>query len=286
MAEVLPGKKPIYYDGGMGSLLMKNGMSPGMRSDEMNTLHPEVVEKIHRSYIEAGSELLCTNTFSLCSILHKMTDEQLQKSVCDAVSIARAAAGDKGMVGLDIGPTGEFMEPYGDLTYEEAYRRFQRMAVCGEKAGADYICIETMSAPDELKAAVLAAAENTKLGVLATMTFRASGLTITGASVEEFAELANTLPLLAAGLNCSEEPARMLPAAKRLAALLQKPLIIKLNAGLPDEHGTYSLSPEAYAGQLMAYMPLMPRIVGGCCGTTPDYIAAVKAAFENEREEI
>lgn len=279
MRKHLPQTTPLIFDGGMGSLLMKNGMTSGMRSDEMNQLHPEVVEAIHHSYVEAGSEILCTNTFSVCSIIHKLSDEALESAVADAVAIAKRAAGEKVLVGLDIGPTGEFMEPYGELTYEEAYQRFSRMVVCGEKAGADLVCIETMSAVEEARAAVQAAVDYTQLGILVTMTFRDNGKTFTGCSAEEFANLVNAYPVEAAGLNCSQQPEDMLPTVKRLAALLKKPLIIKLNAGLPDEHGVYSLTPEAYVRQLEAYREFPVKIVGGCCGTTPAHIAAVKKAF-------
>ena len=282
MARMLPDLPLIWFDGGMGSLLMRSGMEPGMRSDQMNETRPQAVESIHQAYVDAGSGLLCTNTFSLSSVVSGMRDDELQTSVNAAVNIARRAAGTRAMVGLDVGPTGEFMEPYGDLTYEAAYERFRRLTVCGEKAGVDYVCIETMSAADELKAAVLAAAENTGLGILATMTFREDGRTFTGFSVEEFAELANGLPLLAAGVNCSSAPDRMLPAVTRLAAVLKKPLIVKLNAGLPDENGAYDVTPEAFAAAMLPYRTLGVRVLGGCCGTTPAYIAALRRAFESE----
>ena len=201
----------------MGSLLMKRGMTPGMRTDEMNQAHPEAVESIHRAYAEAGSDILYTNTFSLSSRLAVMADEELDAAVADAVAIARRAAEGRALAALDVGPTGEFMEPYGALTYGIAYSRFRRLAVSGERAGADLICVETMSAPDELRAAVTAAAENTKLDIVATMTFAETGLTYTGFSIEEFGEMANGLPLLAAGVNCSRDPEQMLPAITRLA---------------------------------------------------------------------
>lgn len=280
MAQWLHDEGIIYCDGGMGSLLMKQGMTPGMRTDEMNQAHPEAVESIHRAYAEAGSDILYTNTFSLSSRLRDISDTELERAVADAVAIAKRAAGGKALAALDVGPTGEFMEPYGALTYEIAYSRFARLAVIGAKAGADLICAETMSAPDEMKAAVLAAAENTELDVLATMTFAETGLTYTGYSIEEFGELANALPVAAAGVNCSREPKEMLPAVTRLAKILTKPLIVKLNAGLPDGQGKYSVGPEEYAAQLLPYRDLGVRVIGGCCGTTPDYIRAVKRAME------
>ncbi|MBR6951869.1 MAG: homocysteine S-methyltransferase family protein [Oscillospiraceae bacterium] len=281
MAHWLEEKKIVFCDGGMGSLLMKRGMTPGMRTDEMNQAHPEAVESIHRAYAEAGSDILYTNTFSLSSRLAVMADEELDAAVADAVAIARRAAEGRALAALDVGPTGEFMEPYGALTYGIAYSRFRRLAVSGERAGADLICVETMSAPDELRAAVTAAAENTKLDIVATMTFAETGLTYTGFSIEEFGEMANGLPLLAAGVNCSRDPEQMLPAITRLARILRRPLVVKLNAGLPDGQGRYSVGPEEYAEQLRPYRELGVRIVGGCCGTTPEYIRAVKRAMES-----
>lgn len=280
MAQWLDEKEIVYCDGGMGSLLMKEGMTPGMRTDEMNQAHPEAVESIHRAYVEAGSDILYTNTFSLSSRLRDMEDEELDEAVAAAVAIAKRAAEGKALVALDVGPTGDFMEPYGALTYEIAYNWFARLTVSGARSGADLICIETVSAPDELKAAVMAAAENTSLGIMATMTFAETGLTYTGYSVEEFGEMANSLPVLAAGVNCSREPKVMLPAVTRLAGILKKPLIIKLNAGLPDERGRYGVEPEEYAEQLLPYRELGAKIIGGCCGTTPDYIRAVKRAMD------
>lgn len=271
--------KTVFFDGGMGTMLMKRGMKQGMRSDLMNVQFPETVEQIHREYVEAGSQILCTNTFSTSSPALKGTGYTAEEVIRSAVDLAKKAAEGRALVAMDIGPTGELMDPLGDLTFELAYGRFKEQATLGEKAGADLITVETMSSPDELRAAVLAASDNTALDILATMTFRADGRTFLGYPVEEFAALANELPVIAAGMNCSEEPAAMLPAAERLAALLKKPLIMKLNAGIPNGDGSYTVSPEMYAEQLRLYLSLNVKLVGGCCGTTPEYIRAIRKVF-------
>lgn len=280
MIEKLFGDRTVLFDGGMGTLLMKNGLRPGMRSDMMNIEHPEVVEKIHRDYIAAGSRIICTNSFSSCSETLEGSGVTAEEMITAAVDIAKRAAGDKAFVALDIGPTGEFMEPYGDLTYERAYGRFLEQAAIGKKAGADLIAIETMTDITELKAAI-DAADKTGLDIFATMTFNADGRTFTGCRVEEFGEFINGMPVAAAGINCSRSPAEMFGTAEKLAAILKKPLIIKLNAGLPDgKTGEYTVGPEEFGRQMRQYRSLGVKVAGGCCGTTPEHIAVLKELFD------
>lgn len=280
MTEKLLTKKTVFYDGGMGTLLMKNGLLPGMRSDMMNIEHPEVVEKIHRDYVEAGSEIICTNSFSSCSETLAGFGVTAEQVITAAVDIARRAAGSRAMVALDIGPTGEFMEPYGDLTYERAFNRFYEQASIGKKAGADMAAIETMADLAEMKAAI-DAAEKAGLDIFATMTFNPNGKTYTGCSIEDFGKFINDMPVAAAGINCSRSPEEMYPTAEKLAAILKKPLIIKLNAGLPDGiTGEYTVTPEMYAKQMVPYKDLNVKVVGGCCGTTPAHISALKTVFD------
>ena len=281
MLNELLKKDFVYMDGGMGTMLMARGMKAGERSDLMNIHHPETVYVIQREYVSAGSEILCSNSFSSCSETLEGTEVTANDVIGAAIEIAKRAADGKALAAVDIGPTGHLMEPYGDLTYEQAYLRFREQAVLGEKAGADLAMVETMSDINELRAAVNAVLENTSLPVFATMTFRDHGKTFIGCSVEEFAEYINETPVLAAGLNCSMSPADMLPVAKKLAAVLKKPMIAKLNAGLPDgKTGAYDVTPEIFAQQMLAYKELGVKIVGGCCGTTPAHIAALKKAFE------
>ena len=281
MLKKLLEHKFVYFDGGMGTMLMERGMKPGERTDMMNINHPEIVLGIQSEYISAGSEILCSNSFSSCSESLDGTGVTAEEMIAAAVGIAKKAAGGKALVAVDIGPTGKLLEPYGDVTYEQVYERFREQAVLGEKAGADMASIETMSDLNELRAAVSAVLENTNLPVFATMTFRDNGKTFLGVSVREFAEYINETPVVAAGMNCSMSPADMLPVAKELAGLLKKPMIVKLNAGMPDgKTGKYDVTPEIFAQQMLSYKALGVKIVGGCCGTTPDHIKALKEAYE------
>ena len=281
MLKKLLEKDFVYMDGGMGTMLMSRGMTAGERSDMMNILHPDTVYGIQREYVLSGSEILCSNSFSSCSETLEGTGVSAEDMINAAVSVAKKASDGKALVAIDIGPTGQLMEPYGDFTYEQAYLRFREQAVLGEKAGADLAMVETMSDINELKAAVNAVLENTSLPVFATMTFRDNGRTFIGCSAEEFAEYINDTPVIAAGMNCSMSPADMYPVAEKLSKLLKKPMIAKMNAGLPDGiTGKYDVTPDVFAQQMLEYKELGVKIVGGCCGTTPEHIASLKKAFE------
>ena len=274
-------KDVVIMDGGMGTMLIKRGMTAGQRSDMMNIEQPEVVTGIQREYVEAGSEILCSNSFSSCSEALEGTGTTAEEVITAAINIAKKASCGKALVAVDIGPTGKLLEPYGDATYEEVYARFREQAVLGEKAGADLAMVETMSDLTELRAAVSAVLENTSLPVFATMTFREHGKTFIGCSVEEFAEYINETPVVAAGMNCSMAPEDMYPVAEKLSKLLKKPMIAKMNAGLPDGiTGEYDVTPEIFAQQMEKYKELGVKIVGGCCGTTPDHIKALKTVYE------
>lgn len=271
----------VYMDGGMGTMLIKRGMIAGQRSDMMNIEKPDVVFGIQREYVEAGSEILCSNSFSSCSEALEGTGVTAEEMITAAINIAKKASDGKALVAVDIGPTGKLLEPYGDVTYEEVYERFREQAMLGEKAGADLAVVETMSDLTELRAAVNAVLENTNLPVFATMTFREHGKTFIGCSVEDFAEYINETPVLAAGLNCSMSPEDMYPVAEKLSKLLKKPMIAKMNAGLPDGiTGEYDVTPEIFARQMEKYKELGVKIVGGCCGTTPEHIKALKEVYE------
>ncbi len=272
-------RKYIFYDGGLGTMLQKRGLARGARSDLMNMTAPDTVLSIQRAYAEAGSDIICTNSFSSCDGGLDGSGYTPEQVVSASVEIAKRAGGGRTLTALDIGPIGEFIEPYGELEFEEAYERFKSHALAGAAAGADLAAVETMSDPEEMRAAVTAVLENTGLPVFATMTFDRTGRTFFGYSVEDFAALAKELGVTAAGLNCSYAPADMLDAAKRFADKCELPIIIKLNAGIPDAHGDHAVGPELFAEQMQAYKELGVKIVGGCCGTTPDHIRALRASF-------
>jgi len=273
-------RKYVFFDGAMGTMLQKYGLKPGEKPDPMCITAPDAVEKVHRMYVEAGSDIICTNTFGSNALNLKGTGFTTGEIIKAAVAIAKKACGETAKVALDIGPTGQILEPAGDLEFDEAYELFKEMAMAGEAAGADFAAIETMSDPGELKAAVTAVTDNTKLPVLVTMTFEKSGYTYMGCTPEKFVETAESLGVAALGLNCSLEPGEMFETAERIAKATKLPLIIKPNAGLPDSiSGDYHTGAREFAEQMSRYAALGVKIIGGCCGTTPEYIKELKLEF-------
>ena len=270
----------IFYDGAMGTMLQKCGLKPGERPDVLNITAPDAVENVHRLYVDAGSDIICTNTFGANANALRGTQYSPAHVISAAVEIAKRAAGGRAKVALDIGPLGVLVEPIGDLEFDRAYELFKEQAVAGEEAGADYAAIETMSDLSELEAAVRAVKENTGLPLLATMTFDKSGCTYLGCTPESFAESAERLGASAVGLNCSLAPAEMFETAVRIANASGLPLIVKPNAGLPDSRsGLYSIGPAEFAQQLLRFAEIGVKIVGGCCGTTPEYITELVRVF-------
>ena len=274
----------IFFDGAMGTMLQKRGLKPGDRPDIMNMDAPEVVESVHRMYVDAGSDIICTNTFGANAKALRGTGYAPGDIISAAVAIAKRAGRGAVKIALDIGPIGVLLEPMGDLEVDSAYELFKEQAVAGDRAGADIAAIETMSDISELKAAISAVVENTNLPVMATMTFDKTGRTYIGVAPEEFAQAAQKLGAAAVGLNCSLAPIEMIETAGRLAKATDLPLIIKPNAGLPDgETGLYSLGPEEFAEQMVRLAQVVPSsrriIVGGCCGTSPEYIKELRRMF-------
>ena len=272
--------KYIFYDGAMGTMLYKHGLKSGEKPDLMNIKAPEAVESIHRMYVEAGSDIVCTNTFGSNSLNLEGTGYSPTEIITAAVGAAKKACAEKAKVALDIGPLGHLLEPAGDIEFERAYELFKEMAIIGEKAGVDFVAIETMSDIEELKAAMTAVKENTKLPILATMSFEKSGYTYMGCTPEIFVETAEEIGAAAIGLNCSLEPIEMLATAERIAKVTKLPLIVKPNAGLPDGvSGEYHTGAQDFAKQMTGFAKIGAKIIGGCCGTTPEYIKELKKAY-------
>ena len=243
----------------------------GERPEALCITDPDVVENVHRQYIESGSSIIYANTFGANS--HKLagtgyhTDEIIKAAVSAAKKAASGASGPakNRYVALDIGPIGELLEPYGTLTFEEAYDIYREMIVSGAEAGADLIVFETMTDLYEVKAGVLAAKENCSLPVFVTMTFESGGRTFTGCSVEAMACTLEGLGVDALGINCSLGPDEIFPIAERLAACTALPLIVKANAGLPDpETETYDVTPSDFAASMKKYDKLGLKFTGGC----------------------
>ena len=288
------GKELLFFDGGMGTLLQEKGLAPGELPETWNISRPEVIKEIHKRYIEAGSDIVLTNTFGANALKFHAEGCSLEDIVKTAVDLAKKAAdeadtissGHSGISGrkrtvytaLDIGPTGKLLKPMGDLDFETAYEAFREVMVWGEEAGADLIHIETMSDTYELKAAVLAAKENTSLPVFATAIFDERRKLLTGADVPSVIALLEGLRVDALGINCGMGPEQMLPVVEEYIKYSSLPVIVKPNAGLPkqrDGHTYYDVSPEEFAGYMGKIVSMGACVIGGCCGTTPDHIQAM-----------
>lgn len=268
----------ILLDGAMGTMLQAAGLGLGERPELFGLEHPEVVEGVHRAYLEAGSRVLYANTFGANA--HKLsgTGYTVEEVIAANVSTARRVAGDRAKVALDVGPIGELLEPLGTLSFEEAYEIYGQMVRAGEAAGADLVAFETMTDLAEVRAAVLAAREQSekRLPIWVTMSFEATGRTFTGTTVACMACTLSALGVDAMGINCSLGPKEILPLIREMGEWTAKPLIVKPNAGLPDPAtGQYDMDAAEFARQMEAFTALGVHILGGCCGTTPAFIRAL-----------
>lgn len=281
MFEERLGKELLFFDGGMGTLLQEKGLKPGELPETWNVDRKEEIIEIHRSYCEAGSDIVLTNTFGANALKFHDGSYSLKEIVTSAVENARegirqaAKEGRENYVALDIGPTGKLLKPMGDLDFEDAYEAFKEVMVYGAQAGADFIHIETMSDTYEVKAAVLAAKEGTNLPVTVTMIFDEKGKLLTGGDVPSVVAMLEGLGVNALGLNCGLGPKQMLPILKEVMRYASVPVIVKPNAGLPkqrDGETYYDVEPEEFAGLLGEIVDLGACAVGGCCGTTPEHI--------------
>ena len=271
----------VILDGAMGTMLQKGGMKPGEIPELLNLTRPQLVQDIQHAYVEAGSRIIFANTFGANGHKLAKTGHTVLEVVMAAVNNARRAANgrDDVQIAVDIGPLGELLEPMGTLSFEAAYALFREMAVAGEKSGADLAVIETMTDLQEARAALLAVKENTSLPAIVTMSFDESGRTFTGCTVASMARTLTGLGADAIGVNCSLGPKQLLPLVEELCRNTTLPVVVKPNAGLPDPvDGHYDLSAEDFAEAMLPMLELGVSIVGGCCGTDPDYIRALAAA--------
>lgn len=274
-------KGPLFLDGGMGTLLQEMGLKPGELPERWNIKEQEAVISIHRQYYEAGSDIVLTNTFGANALKFHDTDYTLESVIKRAVENAQKARKQAGVedgehyVALDMGPTGKLLKPMGYVSFEEAYEAFVKTVKIGEKAGADLIHIETMSDTYEVKAAVLAAKEQTNLPVFVTLIFDERGKLLTGADVPAAVAMLEGLRVDALGINCGLGPKQMLPILRELRKWTSLPIIVKPNAGLPKEKDgqtCYDVTPDAFASQMEELVQEGACIIGGCCGTTPEHI--------------
>lgn len=279
--QVLRGEQFLLFDGAMGTMLQRRGLVAGEQSEMLCLSDPDAITAIHRAYVEAGSQAVTTNTFGA-------NREKLGEAatVDEVFAAAIACARDAGAryVAADLGPTGELLDPLGDLTFEEAYELFAEQAQAAEAHGADLIIIETMAALDEIEAAVRAAQDNSSLPVFATMTFAANGHTFLGTTPVEAARALGELGVEALGINCSLGPTELGPFVLEMLAEASCPVIVQANAGLPKMVGgevTYPVAPDEYTAAVRPMVEAGARIIGGCCGTDPSYIEALASLIES-----
>ena len=274
------GKELLFLDGGMGTLLQKEGLMPGELPENWNIEKPEVIQRIHRDYVEAGSQIVLTNTFGANAVKYHGQKYTLKQVVDAAVANAKSA-GEEAVVALDVGPTGKLLAPMGDVSFEDAYEAFREVMIYGEQAGAALIHIETMSDTYETKAAVLAAKENTSLPVFVTLIFDERGKLLTGGDVPSVVALLEGLRVDAIGMNCGMGPKQMLSILTEFRKYTSLPIIVKPNAGLPkqkDGETYYDITPEEFSIALQEIVRQGACVIGGCCGTTPEHICAMTKA--------
>lgn len=283
LREIL-GKEIIILDGAMGTALQKYGLKEGERPDVLSVIKPELVQSLHKSYVDAGAMIISTNTFVTNRYKLKGSGFTVEQVVTNAVAAAKAAAGGSAFVALDVGPIGEMLAPAGSLSFGECIDIFKEIITHGANAGVDLIFIETIFDLYELKAAVLAAKESCNLPVFASMTFQENARTFTGCPASAAALLLDGLGVDAIGVNCSLGPAQLYETVKEIASFTSLPLIVKPNAGLPnlEGEGSYNISPEQFAAELDKFRILGASIFGGCCGTTPEYIQTLSKALSGK----
>jgi 5-methyltetrahydrofolate--homocysteine methyltransferase len=284
--------KFIILDGAMGTMLQNAGMLAGEYPECYNFTHQELVYKLHKAYLDAGANVILTNTFGANAFKAGAIGHSVKDTIAQAVSIAKKAVLDSSsmdrkserFIALDIGDLGQLMEPLGTLSFERAYVVFTEIIQAGVNAGVDLIFFETMNDIYELKAGILAAKEHSELPILCSMNFQENGRTLTGTDPETMVYILEGLGVDALGLNCSLEPKKMIPLVHRLLAVASIPVIVKPNAGLPRSIKGRSVSgidPVEFAEDMKQFARMGAKIVGGCCGTTPEYIAKLFESLQS-----
>lgn len=278
-------KRILMLDGAMGTMLQARGLPPGQCPESFNLERPDVLEEVHRAYVEAGSDIIQTNTFG--GTHFKLQEYGLGDKVeainAAAVMAARRAAGNQALVAVSVGPTGRLLRPYGDVEFDDLYEAFKTQIVAAARAGADLISIETMTDIGELRAALIAARENTNLPILAHLTFEPNGRTLMGTDPVTAALTIEALGATAVGANCSGGARQLLPLIEQMAAVTSLYVSVEPNAGLPQlihDKTVFPEKPDEMAGYALELRAAGANIIGGCCGTTPDHIRAMAQAVK------
>lgn len=271
------GRKPLFFDGAMGTILQEKGLAAGEAPELWNLLHPKDVLSVHISYLEAGVDIISANTFGANPFKCQENGVEPEEVIAAGVRLAHQAVeqAGHGVVALDIGPSGKLLFPMGDLAFEEAVNAFAQMASAGADAGADCVLIETMNDLYEVKAALLGVKEATSLPVFVTTTFDESGKLLTGGDIKAVAAVLEGLGADAIGMNCGLGPKQMLALIKELRSLTSLPLVVNPNAGLPrerDGHTFFDVGPEEFSSCMKEIVLAGAWVIGGCCGTTPEHL--------------
>ncbi|MCI8551623.1 MAG: dihydropteroate synthase [Lawsonibacter sp.] len=279
--KLLKAPGPVILDGGMGTMLQAKGLALGEHPELAALEHPDWLLEIHRAYVEAGTQILCANTFGANREKLKRTGKTVEEVIPPSIALAREAAAGRALVALDLGPTGQLLEPTGSLDFETAVDIFAQEVRAAVSAGADLVMIETMTDLQECRAALLAVKENSDLPVLVSMTYEERGRTFLGHSPACAALTLEGMGADAIGVNCSLGPREMPALVEELTRWTTLPLSVKPNAGLPDPGGAgYDITAEQFAQAMAELAELGVKCYGGCCGTTPEYIARLCQALE------
>ena len=275
----------ILLDGATGSELRRRGMPVGIATELWAWEHPDIVTELQREYVDAGSDIIYAPTFSAnrLSLRARGIEDRIEALNADLVVLSRRAAGDRALVAGDLAPTGQSLEPIGTLTYEALFDVYREQIELLNKAGVDLIVAETMMSIDETVCAVEAARDVCDLPVLCTLTMEADGHLMFGGTAAEAVETLQAVGASAVGLNCSVGPDQLEAVVRGMKAVAEVPVIAKPNAGIPviDAQGLahYSMGPEAFVKAMRALVEAGAQIVGGCCGTNPEYIRLLNAAL-------
>ena len=277
----------VILDGGMGTILQSKGLLPAEKPETWNIKNPDIIKDIHKSYFDAGSNVVNTNTFG--ANLLNFTYDELDRIIKNAVEIARCARDESSssaekFIALDVGPSGRLLKPYGDFDFEEAVELFAQTIRLGVKYGVDLITIETVNDSYETKAALLAAKENSKLPVIVTNAYGEDGKLMTGATPEAMVAMLEGMGADAIGANCSLGPVQLIPVIERLLDCASVPVILKPNAGLPrtiNGETVFDITADEFAETVKSLVLKGVRVVGGCCGTTPEYIGKLRECLNN-----
>ncbi|ABR33580.1 homocysteine S-methyltransferase family protein [Clostridium beijerinckii] len=278
----------LIFDGAMGTMLQKKGLKLGENPEILNLKEPYIIEEIHREYISSGANVITTNTFGANELKLKLCGLVVEEAIDAAVNIAKKTKGNsETYIALDVGPIGELLETMGTLSFDRAYEIFKRQIIQGVKSGVDIILIETMTDLYELKAAVLAAKENSSLPIFCTMTFEENLRTFTGCTPEAMVLVLEGLGVDALGVNCSLGPKQLKPIVEKICSLSHIPVMVQPNAGLPTlsigNETKYDVTKEEFADTLCGFIDLGVRVIGGCCGTSPEYIEELYKITRNKK---